>query len=105
MRPVPGAIAAAELPAVAHVQRVREDRRHFARERCVRMPQVDGLTSAEEMIHTGLPHRVGELPIRCPSVAYEDAGEVGAQDGSGLVKPAAGLNRIHGGPVCGSELR
>jgi len=67
----------AGVAAVAHLQRVRENRRHVARERRARMLKFDRPTASEQMIQARLPHRVGEVPIRRPPIAHEGAGEVG----------------------------
>src|SRR5712692_10537005 len=84
----------ARLAAVAHFERLRQDRGDLWRVRRARMISLQRPTSAEEMVETGLPDRGRELPIGCPAVADQCAVKVLAEDRGGFVKAATRLNRI-----------
>jgi hypothetical protein len=51
--------------------------------------------AAQQVGQTRLVNRLLEAAVRRPAVAYQDAGEVRAEDGGRFVKTAARLNRVH----------
>lgn len=84
------------VAAVSHVQRLLQNRLDPGGEGRVRMVLVQRVTPAEQMRQTGLRDRSGELPIRGPAVADQDAVIVGAEHRGGLGKAASRVDRVHG---------
>src|SRR2546426_8743518 len=62
--------------AVPHVEGVLEDARDSRRKAGAGIIVLQRATSPDQMPHTRLMERLGELSIRCPSIASEAAREV-----------------------------
>lgn len=87
----------ARVMRIAHRQRALQNRLHVGGEGRARVIGGHEPTAAQQVGQTRLVRRGGELPIRGPAIADQDAPEVGTQHGGRLVEAAPGLNAIDGG--------
>jgi hypothetical protein len=86
----------AGAPAIPHAEALLDQRGDSRREPVFVVIADEIAAAPQQMGHTCLIDGAREAAIRRPAVADQDAGEVGAQDGGGLVEAAAMLNRIDG---------
>ena len=84
------------IATVAQLESVLQDGLYPGRPPAAWMIGSQVPSAAKEVSQTGLVQRAGEAPIRRPSVAHQDAVEVGAEYGGGVVEAAAGANRVGG---------
>ena len=80
--------------AVTRRERRLQQRLHLRGKRMIRMVEHHRATAAQQMRQTRLMRRVGELAVRRPAVALQDAGVVGAEHPRRLRKAAPVLDRV-----------